>query len=293
MARSVTLIPVVPENEITESNGTIHVRKKKVAAYCRVSTDQDQQLNSFQAQRIYFENLINGNEAWEMAGIYADEGISGTNTKKREEFNRMIADCKEHKIDMVVTKSISRFARNTVDCLNNIRLLKDLGIGIFFEKENINTLDSNGELLISLMSSIAQEESLSISKASTWGVRRRFEQGKVTINEKKFLGYDKDSEGNLVINHKQAAIVKRIYKAFLDGKGTAHITRELEEDKVKNWNGTNKWYESTIKSILQNEKYKGDAVLQKTYTVDFLTKERVENTGKVLCKRKPPSYHRI
>lgn len=281
MARSVTLIPVVPENEITESNGTIHVRKKRVAAYCRVSTDQDQQLNSFEAQRIYFQNLINSNEAWEMAGIYADEGISGTNTKKREQFNKMIADCKSHRIDMVVTKSISRFARNTVDCLNNIRLLKDLGIGIFFEKENINTLDSNGELLISLMSSIAQEESLSISKASTWGVRRRFEQGKVTINEKKFLGYDKDSEGNLIINEKQAAIVKRIYKDFLDGKGTAHITRELEEEKVKNWNDTSKWYESTIKSILQNEKYKGDAILQKTYTVDFLTKERVKNTGKV------------
>lgn len=281
MARSITLIPVIPENEVTESNGTIHVRKKRVAAYCRVSTDQDQQLNSFEAQRIYFQNLINNNHEWEMAGIYADEGISGTNTKKREQFNKMIADCKEHKIDMVVTKSISRFARNTVDCLNNIRLLKDLGIGIFFEKENINTLDSNGELLISLMSSIAQEESLSISKASTWGVRRRFEQGKVTINEKKFLGYDKDSEGTLIINQKQAAIIKRIYKAFLDGKGTGHITRELEQDKVRNWNGTSKWYESTIKSILQNEKYKGDAILQKTYTVDFLTKERVKNTGKV------------
>lgn len=168
-----------------------------------------------------------------------------------------------------------------MDCLNHIRLLKDLGIGIFFEKENINTLDSNGELLISLMSSIAQEESLSISKASTWGVRRRFEQGKVTINEKKFLGYDKDNEGNLIINNKQAAIVKRIYKDFLDGKGTAHITRELEEGRIMNWNGTTKWYESTIKSILRNEKYKGDAILQKTYTVDFLTKEREENTGKV------------
>ena len=281
MARSITLIPVIPENEVSENIGIALVRKKRVAAYCRVSTDQDQQLNSFEAQCQYFQNLINSNDEWEMAGIYADEGISGTNTKKREQFNKMIADCKVHKIDMVVTKSISRFARNTVDCLNNIRLLKDLGIGIFFEKENINTLDSNGELLISLMSSIAQEESLSISKASTWGVRRRFEQGKVTINEKKFLGYDKDSEGNLIINKKQAAIVKRIYKDFLDGKGTGHITRELENDKIRNWNGTTKWYESTIKSILQNEKYKGDAILQKTYTVDFLTKTRVKNDGKV------------
>ena len=150
-----------------------------------------------------------------------------------------------------------------------------------FEKEGINTLDSTGETLLTILSSLAQEESLSLSLNSTWGVRRRFEQGKVTINEKKFLGYDKDSEGNLIINNKQAAIVKRIYQAFLDGKGTGHITRELEQEKIKNWNGTTKWYESTIKSILQNEKYKGDAILQKTYTVDFLTKTRVKNDGKV------------
>lgn len=192
----------------------------------------------------------------------------------------MIADCKANKIDMIITKSISRFARNTLDCLNYVRLLKGLGIGIMFEKEGINTLDSTGETLVTILSSLAQEESLSLSQNSTWDVRRRFEQGKVTINDKKFLGYDKDNEGNLIINQKQAAIIKRIYKEFLDGKGTGHITKRLERDKVINWNGTSKWYESTIRSILQNEKYKGDAILQKTYTIDFLTKTRAKNEGK-------------
>ena len=278
MARSITLIPARAESEAVDNQ---QVRRKRVAAYCRVSTDEDQQLNSFQAQRQYFLNLINSNSEYELVEIYADEGISGTNTKKREQFNKMIDDCKAGKIDIILSKSISRFARNTLDCLNYIRLLKELGIAIIFEKENINTLDSNGELLITLMSSLAQEESLSISKASTWGIRRRFEQGKVALNHTRFLGYDKDEQGNLIINEKQAKIVKRIYKEFLNGKGTTHIARELEQDKVKNWEGKVKWYESTIRSMLQNEKYKGDALLQKTYTVDFLSKTRVANNGEV------------
>lgn len=278
MARSITFIPVRTEETNDEVGPLI---KKRVAAYCRVSTDQEMQLNSFEAQRRFYEDKIKANLEYELAGIYADEGISGTSTKKREQFNKMIADCKANKIDMIITKSISRFARNTLDCLQYVRMLKELGIAIMFEKEGINTLDSTGETLLTILSSLAQEESLSLSLNSTWGVRRRFEQGKVTINEKKFLGYDKDSEGNLIINNKQAAIVKRIYKDFLDGKGTAHITRALVEEKVKNWNGTTKWYESTIKSILQNEKYKGEALLQKSYTVDFLTKKRVKNTGDV------------
>lgn len=278
MARSITLIPVITEetnNEVTQAI------KKRVAAYCRVSTDQEMQLNSFEAQTRFYREKIEANPEYELAGIYADEGISGTSTKNRDEFNRMIADCKAGKIDMIISKSISHFARNTLDCLNYVRLLKGLGIGVVFEKEGINTLDSTGETLLTILSSLAQEESLSLSLNSTWGAKRRFEQGKVTINEKKFLGYDKDSEGNLIINNKQAAIVKCIYQAFLDGKGTGHITRELEQEKIKNWNGNTKWYESTIKSILQNEKYKGDAILQKTYTVDFLSKTRVKNDGKV------------
>lgn len=252
-----------------------------MAAYCRVSTDQLEQLSSYEAQVAYYTAFINNHPDYVMAGIYADEGISGTNTKKREQFNKMIEDCKAGKIDMIITKSISRFARNTLDTLNFVRSLKELGIGVIFEKENINTLDSKGEVLLTILSSLAQDESRSISENSTWGIRRRFEQGKVTVNHKKFLGYDKDEEGNLIINEKQAKIVRRIYKDYLDGKGSNRIARELEEEGIKGWNGKAKWYESTIRGILTNEKYKGDALLQKTYTVDFLTKKRVDNNGEV------------
>ncbi|MHB1652666.1 MAG: recombinase family protein [Desulfitobacteriaceae bacterium] len=213
--------------------------------------------------------------------MYADEGISGTNTKKREQFNKMIEDCKTGKIDMLITKSISRFARNTLDCLNFVRLLKDLGIGVIFEKENINTLDSKGEVLLSILSSLAQDESRSISENSTWGLRRRFEQGKVMVNHTKFLGYDKDENGDLVINEKQAKIVGRIYFEYLDGKGTNRIAKDLEKEKVPKWDGICKWYESSIRKMLMNEKYKGDALLQKTYTVDFLSKKRAENDGEI------------
>lgn len=193
----------------------------------------------------------------------------------------MIEDCKTRKIDMVITKSISRFARNTLDTLTYVRLLKDLGIEVFFEKENIKTLDSKGEVLLSILSSLAQDESRSISENSTWGIRRRFEQGKLHINHTKFLGYDKDKNGNLVINPKQAKIVKRIYEDFLDGKGANRIARDLENDGTLNWNGKAKWYEGSIRKMLTNEKYKGDALLQKTYTVDFLSKKRADNNGEV------------
>ncbi|WP_034438863.1 recombinase family protein [Clostridium ihumii] len=252
-----------------------------MAAYCRLSTDQLEQLSSYEAQVKYYTNFINGHPDYECAGIYADEGISGTNTKKREQFNKMIEDCKAGKIDMIITKSISRFARNTLDTLNYVRTLKELGIGVVFEKENINTLESKGEVLLTILSSLAQEESNNLSQVSTWGIRRRFEQGKVRINHVKFLGYDKDEEGNLIINEKQAKIVRRIYKEYLDGKGSNRIAREFEEEGIKGWNGKSKWYESTIRGILTNEKYKGDALLQKTYTVDFLSKKRAENNGEV------------
>ena len=252
-----------------------------MAAYCRVSTDQLEQLSSYEAQVNYYTSYINNHPDYKFAGIYADEGISGTNTKKREQFNKMIEDCKAGKIDMVITKSISRFARNTLDCLNFVRLLKDLGIGVIFEKENINTLDSKGEVLLSILSSLAQDESRSISENSTWGIRRRFEQGKVAVNHTKFLGYDKDENGELVINEKQAKTVRRIYAEYLDGKGPNRIAKELEDEGVPNWNGKAKWYESSIRKMLSNEKYKGDALLQKTYTVDFLSKKRVVNKGEV------------
>ena len=246
-----------------------------------MSTDQEEQLSSFEAQVNYYTGYIEKHPDYECAGIYADEGISGTNTKKREQFNRMIEDCKAGKIDGIITKSISRFARNTLDCLNFVRQLKELGIGVTFEKENIFTLDSKGEVLLSILSSLAQDESRSISENSTWGIRRRFEQGRLFINATKFLGYDKDKNGNLVINKKQAEIVRRIYREFLDGKGANRVARELEGDRVINWNGKTKWCENSIRKMLTNEKYKGDALLQKTYTVDFLSKKRADNTGQV------------
>jgi DNA invertase Pin-like site-specific DNA recombinase len=246
-----------------------------------VSTDQEEQLSSYQAQVNYYTTFIENHPDYEFAGIYADEGISGTNTKKREQFNNMVEDCKAGKIDMIITKSISRFARNTLDCLQYVRLLKEHEVGVWFEKENIDTLDSKGEVLLTILSSLAQEESNAISAATTWGVRRRFEQGKVTVNHTKFLGYDKDEEGNLIINKEQAKIVKRIYTEYLNGKGATRIAKELERDKVRGVTGTTKWYASTIDKMLQNEKFKGDALLQKSYTKDFLNKIRVKNEGEI------------
>ena len=218
-----------------------------MAAYCRVSTDQEEQLLSYENQVNYYTNYISENPLYEYAGTYADEGISGTNTKKRDEFNRMIADCRAGKIDMIITKSISRFARNTLDCLNYVRELKELGIGIIFEKENINTLDAKGEVLLTILSSLAQDE----------------------------------SSGKLVINRKQELIVVRLYQEFLDGKTTDYIKRIFEREGVQNWNGGTKWQATTLMSMLENEKYKGDALLQKSYTVDFLTKKRTQNTGEI------------
>ena len=193
----------------------------------------------------------------------------------------MIADCRAGKIDMIITKSISRFARNTLDCLNYVRELKDLGIGIIFEKENINTLDAKGEVLLTILSSLAQDESRSISKNCTWGIRRRFETGKHKMSTKRFLGYDTDETGKLVINRTQEPIVIRLYQEFLDGKTTDYIKRIFEREGVKNWDGGTKWQSTTLMSMLENEKYKGDALLQKSYTVDFLTKKRIQNKGEI------------
>ena len=252
-----------------------------MAAYCRVSTDQEEQLLSYENQVNYYTTYINENPLYEYAGTYADEGISATNTKKRDEFNRMITDCRAGKIDMIITKSISRFARNTLDCLNYVRELKELGIGIIFEKENINTLDAKGEVLLTILSSLAQDESRSISENSTWGIRRRFEIGKHKMSTKRFLGYDTDEDGKLVVNPAQAKIVKRLYEEFLSGKTVDYIKRIFEREGIRNWDGSTKWQSTTLQSMLANEKYKGDAILQKSYTADFLTKKRVLNNGEI------------
>lgn len=257
------------------------VRKLRVAAYCRVSTDYEEQASSYQTQIQHYEEVINRNPDWILAGIFADDGISATSTKGREQFNKMIQACLDGKIDMIITKSISRFARNTVDCLNYIRELKALNIPIYFEKESINTMDAKGEVLITIMASLAQQESESLSQNVKLGIQYRFQQGKVMVNTNCFLGYDKDEEGHLVINQEQAEIVKRIFREYLEGASCQQIARGLERDGVLTARGNTRWHDSAIRRILENEKYMGDALLQKTYTVDFLKKKRVKNNGDI------------
>ena len=253
--------------------------KLRVAASCRVSTDSDEQATSYDAQIEHYTEYISKNPEWVLAGIFADDGITGTNTKKRDEFNRMIEECHSGNIDMIITKSISRFARNTLDCLKYIRELKDLNIPVFFEKEAINTMDSKGEVLLTIMASLAQQESQSLSQNVKLGIQYRYQQGKVQINHNPFLGYTKDADGNLVIDEAQAEIVRRIYREYLQGLSMDKIAAGLEADGILTGAGKTKWYSSTINKILRNEKYIGDALLQKTYTTDFLTKKRIKNNG--------------
>ena len=255
-------------------------RNLRVAAYCRVSTDQEEQLNSFENQVEYYTKYIQDNPLYQMAGIYADEGISGTNTKKREEFKRMIRDCEEGKIDLVITKSISRFARNTQDCLEYSRRLKNLGIGIFFEKEHINTLDASGELLFTILSSLAQDESRNISENCKWGIRSKFKKGIPQVDCTKFLGYDKGDDGKLIVNKEQAKIVKRIYREFLNGYNPAAIAKMLMEDHIKTGTGREEWRSASVRAILKNEKYMGDALCKNLYS-RFLTKKVKKNHGEV------------
>ena len=253
--------------------------KLRVAAYCRVSTDSDEQATSSEAQVEHYTEFIQKNPEWEFAGIYADDGISGTNTKNRDEFNRMIEDCEAGTIDMIITKSISRFARNTLDCLKYIRQLKDKNIPVFFEKEAINTMDAKGEVLITIMTSLAQQESQSLSQNVKLGLQFRYQNGQVQVNHNHFLGYTKDEEGNLVIDPEPAEVVKRIYREYLEGYSMDKIAKGLEADGILTGAGKTKWWTSTINKILRNEKYIGDALLQKTYTTDFLNKTRVKNNG--------------
>lgn len=252
-----------------------------MAAYCRVSTDREEQLLSYENQLRYYKSYIENNSNYDFVGIYADEGITATNTKKRDNFNRMIADCRNGKIERIITKSISRFARNTLDCLNYVRELKELGVGVIFEKEGINTLEGSGEVLLTILSSLAQDESRSISENTKWGLRKRYENGEYGIATKRFMGYEKGENGKLIINPKQARVVKRIYKEYLSGKTVDYIKRILEREKIPKWDNSYKWQATTIQSILKNEKYKGDAELQKGHTTDFLTKTRKKNEGEL------------
>ena len=254
---------------------------RRVVGYARVSTEKDEQFSSYESQIEYYTNYIKTNEGWEFIDIYTDEGISGTSTKKRIGFQKMIKDALKGKFDLIITKSISRFARNTLDSLTAIRKLKENNVEIYFEKENIWTFDSKGELLITIMSSIAQEESRSISMNVTWGIRQRMKQGQAYVPYKVFLGYDKGPDGNMIINEEQARIVRKIFGYAMQNRTSYAIAKIMEKEHIPFSPGVYKWYASTVRSILRNEKYKGDAIRQKTYTIDYLSKRHAKNIGDV------------
>ena len=279
MAKNVTMIPAT-RNRFT-ANPINSKKKRRVAGYARVSTDMEDQQTSYAAQCDYYTQYIQSRDDWEFVGLYSDEGITACNTFKREGFNRMIEDALAGRIDLIITKSVSRFARNTVDSLSTIRKLKDNGCECYFEKENIWTFDSKGELLITIMSSLAQEESRSISENCTWGWRNRCADGKVTVPFGRFLGYDRGEDGNLVVNEEQAEIVRKIYGYFLQGRSPYQIAKLLTEQGIPTPGGKKVWGKAVVASILTNEKYKGDALLQKVYTTDFLNKKKKKNEGEV------------
>ena len=273
-------VVVIPAEQVLENTGKIK-KKLRVAAYCRVSTDEERQLGSFENQIDYFSRLISENSRYELVKIYSDEGISGTSVRSRKGFREMIADCEAGMIDLIITKSISRFARNTQDSLNYTRKLKNMGIGVFFEKEGINTLESSGELLLTLFSCFAQEESRSISENTAWGIRSKFQQGIPHLNTEIILGYDKVKDGNLVINEAQAQIVRRIYRMYLEGYALNRIASMLNGERVPGVKEKASWCGTTISRLLQNEKYKGSLLMQKTFTANYLTKQHIQNTGQL------------
>lgn len=266
---------------IRSSSDEFSLKKRRVAGYARVSTDHEVQATSYESQMRYYSEYINGRDDWEFVKMYSDEGISGTNTKLRTGFKSMVEDALDGKIDLIITKSVSRFARNTVDSLTTVRQLKEVGVEIYFEKENIWTLDSKGELLITIMSSLAQEESRSISENVTWGLRKQFAEGKVHFPYTNVLGFKAGEDGAIVVDQDEAKTVRYIFQQALIGKSPYHIAKDLTEQVIPSPSGKSHWNATTIKRMLRNEKYKGDALLQKTYTTDFLTKKKNINRGEL------------
>lgn len=276
MKKSVVVISPEKQKTKNEKNGRI-----RVAAYCRVSTESDEQLNSLSVQRKYFEELITSHDDWEYAGIYYDEGITGTSIKKRAGFNSMISDALAGKIDMIIVKSISRFARNTVDSLQTIRTLREKGIKVYFEKEAIDSNDIKSEFMLTIMSSLAQEESQSISENVKWSYRKTFSEGNVRVPYNSFLGYKRGGKYRMVIDAEQAKIVVLIYSLFLEGNTTKVIASMLNalEIATPRSKKKSKWICTTVCSILKNEKYCGNAILQKTYIESFITHKSIKNDG--------------
>lgn len=271
-------VRVIPANPQTNENRSQY-QQKRVAAYCRVSTEQEEQQNSYQVQISYYTDLINRKKEWTLVKVFADEGISGTQAKKRPEFLKMIRMCRQQKIDLIITKSISRFARNTVDCLEYVRQLKDLGIGVIFEKENINTLTMTSEFMIALYGSFAQAESESISKNVSWGKQKAYAEGKVAFQYKHLLGYKKGANGKPEIIPEEAETVKMIFDLYLDGHTFQSIAEIMIQRNRLTAHGNTDWQARVIPRILKNEKYVGDALLQKTFTVDCISKKVQKNNG--------------
>ena len=280
--RSVTVIPASVNKFSAQPLSA--KEKRKVAAYARVSTDEEEQQTSYAAQCDYYEKYIKSRADWSFVKVYADEGISGCNTQKREAFKAMVQDALDGKIQLILTKSVSRFARNTVDSLTTIRKLKEHGVEVWFEKENLKTFDPKVEMILTILASLSQEESRSISENVNWGIRKKMADGKFTLSYSHFLGYDKGEDGTLVINGEEAKVIRRIYALYIKGMSPYGIAKKLTEEGVNTPGGKTQWCDSTVKSILRNEKYCGRALLQKTFTPDFLTKKAVRNTGQV------PSY---
>ena len=277
-------VRVIPATKSPPTGGHRGPRqgRQRVAAYCRVSTDSEEQLTSYEAQKEYYTQKIQDNPDWELAGIFADKGLSGTSMKKRAEFNKMIAACKRGRIDLILAKSLSRFARNTVDCLDTVRMLKGRGIGVIFEKENINTLTESSEFLITLFSGFAQAESESLSKNVSWGKEKSIKAGKVTFQYKKLLGYRKGEDSRPEIVPEEAETVRRIYRRYLDGCSLSQIQQELEADHVPTAQAIQRWSYQVIHNILTNERYIGDALLGKTYITDCISKQVKKNNGERL-----------
>lgn len=276
LQRIVTIIPAKPITEQEAMN-----RKLQVAAYCRVSTEEEEQQSSYEAQCSYYTDKIMTNPEWTMAGIFADEGITGTSTKKRDDFNRMIRKCKKGKINLILTKSISRFARNTLDTINYTRMLRAMGIGIYFEKENINTLDMDSEMLITMLGAFAQAESESISRNVAWGKRKAILDGKVFVNFNRLYGYYLKDDGTPGINTEQAEAVIFMFTRYMAGDTTRTIARKLDDAGVPTTSGKTAWEAATIKAILKNEKYCGDVLAQKTFKDSVIGGKIQKNTGQL------------
>ena len=282
----VIVIPPKPELQQTAAV----TKQLRVAAYCRVSTDEEEQLSSYEAQCEYYTDKIMSNKEWTMAGIFADEGITGTSTKKRTEFLRMIRQCKQKKIDLILTKSIQRFARNTLDCINYTRILRQLGIGVLFEKENINSLPPDSEFMITMYGAMAQSESESISGNIRRGRQMHAKVGTLKIPCHWLYGYKKDADGKFCIIPEQAEVVREIYERYKDGASLRNLKDWLEENQIKTVLGTADWSISVIKGILTNEKYCGDVLLQKTFCTDVISKKIVKNVGQ-MAQYYMPDHH--